>query len=192
MNAPTVETERLRLRAHRLRDFDAVATMWGSEDVYRHIGGKPSTREESWARMVRLPGLWALLGYGYWVVEEKATGVFVGEVGFADFKRDLTPSIEGEPEHGWVLAPHAQGKGYATEAVQASLRWLADNTSWRRTSCIIAPENAASIRVAEKAGYREIARTTYKTAPTIVYRREERRPSKSAPDVGFDTRSATP
>lgn len=162
----------MRLRAHRLRDFDAVAAMWGSEDVYRHIGGKPSTREESWARMVRLPGLWALLGYGYWVVEEKATSAFVGEVGFADFKRDLTPSIEGEPEHGWVLAPDAQGKGYATEAVQASLRWLADNTPWRRTACIIAPENTASIRVAEKACYREIAHTEYKGAPTIVYRRD--------------------
>lgn len=172
MNAPTVETERLRLRAHRLRDFDAVAEMWGLEGVYRYIGGKPSTREESWSRMVRLPGLWALLGYGYWVVEEKDTGAFVGEVGFADFKRDLTPSIEGEPEHGWVLAPHAQGKGYATEAVNGSLKWLMENTPWRRTACIIAPDNGASIRVAEKTGYREIARTTYKTTPTIVYRRE--------------------
>lgn len=168
---PTIETERLRLRAHTQADFDAVATMWADPGVFRFIGGAASTREESWARMVRMPGLWALLGYGYWVVEERATGAFVGEVGFADFKRDLTPNIEGIPEHGWVLTPDAHGKGYATEAVQASLRWTARDPSISETVCIIAPENAASIRVADKTGYREATRTTYKGAPTILFRR---------------------
>ena len=171
MMAPTLETERLLLRAHRLRDFDAVAETWASPEVYRYIGGQPSTREQSWARMVRLPGLWALLGYGYWALEEKTTGKFVGEVGFADFKRDLTPSIEGVPEHGWVLAPAAHGKGYATEAVMATLAWLARHTSHSQCVCIISPENAASIRVAEKVGYREEVRTTYHDAPTILFRR---------------------
>lgn len=171
---PTIETERLRLRAHKRDDFDAVAAMWSDPAVYRFIGGKPSTREEAWARMVRLPGLWALLGYGYWVIEDKATGAFLGEAGFADFKRDLRPPIEGLPEHGWVLAPPAHGRGYATEAVSASLAWTARDPSIAETVCIIDPANAASIRVAEKAGYREDVRTEYKGSPTILFRRRSR------------------
>ena len=61
-----------------------------------------------------------MLDYGFWVVTDKVSGAFLGEVGFADFKRDLTPPL-GVPEIGWALMPHAHGKGLATEAVQAAL-----------------------------------------------------------------------
>jgi RimJ/RimL family protein N-acetyltransferase len=47
------------------------------------------------------------MGFGYWVAEEKETGKFVGEIGFADYKRNLEPSLKGVPEIGWVLAGHA-------------------------------------------------------------------------------------
>ena len=60
-----------------------------------------------------MDGLW------FWALVEKATGAFAGDLGFAEFKREIEPSIQGVPEIGWVLAPHAQGKGYATEAVRA-------------------------------------------------------------------------
>ncbi len=66
--------------------------MWADPEVTRYIGGKPLTEEESWARLLRYVGHWSLLGFGYWVVEEKTTGNFIGEVGFADYKRDL-PSL---------------------------------------------------------------------------------------------------
>jgi len=121
--------------------------------------------------MLRYPGLWALLGFGYWAVAERATGAFIGDVGFADFKRDFVPSIEGIPELGWVLAAHAHGKGFATEAVRAALMWGDEHLPHASTVCIIAPENAASIHVAEKCGYREVQRTTYLEDPTIVYSR---------------------
>lgn len=167
---PVLETERLRLRGHALGDFDACAAMWGDPEVTRFIGGKPSTREESWARFLRYAGHWALLGYGFWAIEEKAGGRFLGEGGFADFKREISPAIDA-PEQGWVLAPWAHGRGLASEAVAAMLIWGEVHFKRRDFVCIISPENAASIRVAEKAGYREIARTTYKDAPTIMYRR---------------------
>ena len=50
---PVLETSRLILRGHRREDFDASAAMWGDLDAARHISGKPSTREESWARILR-------------------------------------------------------------------------------------------------------------------------------------------
>ena len=53
--------------------------MGGDEAVVRYIGGTPSTPTEAWARMLRFPGLWALLGYGYWTVEDRETGAFAGQ-----------------------------------------------------------------------------------------------------------------
>jgi RimJ/RimL family protein N-acetyltransferase len=169
-SAPVLETARLRLRAHRPDDFAECAAMWGDEIVARHIGGRQFTPEESWSKILRYAGLWSLLGFGYWALEEKSSGRFVGEVGFADFKREMTPSLDGLPESGWVLAPWAHGAGLATEAMRAALEW-SDAHVGPKTSCIIDPTNTASIAVALKCGYREIARTTYKGGPTILFHR---------------------
>jgi RimJ/RimL family protein N-acetyltransferase len=168
---PSLETERLLMRPHRLEDFAESAAMWADPVVTRHIGGKPSTREEAWARLLRYVGHWQLLGFGYWVVREKSSGKFVGEVGFADFKRELVPSIEGVPEIGWALAPWAHGKGFATEAVRAAIAWGETHFGMTRTVCIIDPGNTASLRVAEKCGYKLRERTTYKGQPTLLFER---------------------
>ena len=170
---PVLETERLVLRGHALDDFADCLALWTDPEVTRFIGGNPSTREEVWARLLRYVGHWALLGFGYWVVAEKATGRFLGEVGFADFRREIEPSLEGVPEIGWVLAPHSHGRGYATEAVRAAIAWGEGHFGPVRTACIIAPENEPSIRVAAKCGYREFQRTTYQAQPTNVFVRQE-------------------
>jgi RimJ/RimL family protein N-acetyltransferase len=168
LDIPRLETERLILRAHRLEDFAECAAMWADPSV-THFIGKPSTEQEAWARLLNYAGLWSLLGFGYWAVEEKATGRYIGDVGFADFKRDIQPSLREMPELGWVLAARAHGHGYATEAVRAALAWGDGNFGGRRAACIIKPEHARSIRVAEKCGFKEFRRTTYKDAPTIVF-----------------------
>jgi RimJ/RimL family protein N-acetyltransferase len=168
--APILETPRLRLRAHRIDDYDACAAMWGHPDVARFIGGRPSTAEEAWSRLLRYAGLWALLGFGYWAVERRSDSRFVGDVGFADFRREISPSMEGLPEMGWALAPDLHGQGYASEAVSAALDWC--DTRFGASVCIIDPANAASIRVAQKTGFRELANALYRGELTIMYRRE--------------------
>src|ERR1700730_5578361 len=120
VEVPVLETERLKLRGHRLEDFLRCAAMWADPEVTRYIGGKPHTEEESWGRLLRYTGHWSLLGFGYWVVEENSTGSFIGEVGFADYKRGL-PALSGIPEIGWAFVTKARGKGYATEAVRAAV-----------------------------------------------------------------------
>ena len=171
VEVPILESERLKLRGHRLTDFAACAAMWADPIVTRYIGGKPFSQEEAWARLLRYVGHWALLGFGYWAIEEKATGEFVGELGFADFKRDIKPSLQDTPELGWALAARVHGKGYATEAVRAAITWGDAHFGRVRTACIIHPENLASIRVAEKSGYREFQRATYKSHETILFER---------------------
>ena len=152
-----------------MNDFGHCAALWADPRVVEHITGRPLSREEAWLRFVRYPGHWSLLNFGFWLAEEKATGRFVGELGFATFHRDLDPPLEDIPEAGWVLAADAHGKGYATEAVQAMLAWGEQNLPVRRTLCIISPENAASIRVARKCGYQEQRRAVYKGHPIIVF-----------------------
>lgn len=169
---PVIETDRLRMRGHRVEDFENCRSMWGDADVTRFIGGKPLSGEEVWARLLRYVGHWTLLGFGYWLVEEKDGGRFVGEVGFADFKRQITPSFDGIPEIGWALASSFHGKGYATEALRAAVAWGERHFDGKTTGCLISPDNIASIRVAQKGGYQEFAKTFYKDHPVIIYRRE--------------------
>jgi len=170
-NIPILETPRLMLRAHSVDDFAACAEMWADENVTRHIGGQTFSAPEVWGKIMRYAGHWSLLGFGYWAVEEKDSGRFVGEVGFADFKREIEPSFNGAPEIGWALAPWAHGQGFATEAVQAALDW-GDAHFTGRTVCMIDPGNVASARVAEKCGYKPFARTTYKGSPTVLWERK--------------------
>lgn len=169
VEVPVIETERLRLRCHRAADLAACASMWADPLVTHYFGRDPLTEEEVWARLLRYVGHWALLGFGFWAVEEKASGSFVGDLGFMDFKRDLEPSLDEVPEIGWILASQAHGKGYATEAVRAALAWGELRFRWARTACIINPENTASIRVAEKCGYEESQLTTYHGHPVVLF-----------------------
>ena len=168
---PELETARLRLRAHRADDHAACTAIWSDPDVVRHIGGHAFNAEECWKRLLQYRGMWQLVGYGYWAVEEKDSGRYVGDVGFADLRRDLQPSLQGMLECGWVLSPGVHGKGYASEAVAAALAWARDSLPALRVVCIIAPENPASIRVAEKAGFRLWQTTTYHDGPTLVFSR---------------------
>jgi len=154
--APVIETELLRLRPHQSDDFADCVAMWSDPAVVRYTIGEPSPPQRTWIRILAYRGHWALLSYGYWAVEERTTGRYVGELGFADFKRDIEPSIEGVPELGWALLPQFHGQGYATEALGAAVAWGDYNFAQRRTVCIIHQDNHRSFRVAEKLGYKAI------------------------------------
>jgi RimJ/RimL family protein N-acetyltransferase len=171
---PTLETERLRLRPYRLADFDAYAAMWADPAVVRFIGGVPFTREQSWTRFLRQIGLWHHLGFGFFALEDKATGAFAGECGFHDLKRAIEPSIEGTMESGWGLTAPMQGRGLAEEAMRAAIAWAIDNGSGERFTALIDPGNAASLRVAGKLGFTEFARAGYGGHPIILLQRPRR------------------
>ncbi len=168
---PTLETPRLVFHGHGLEDFADSFALWSHPDVTRFIGGKPSDEEASWARLLRIAGHWALLGFGYWAVREKASGRFIGEVGFGNFHRAISPPLPDLPEAGWALMPWAHGKGYATEAVKALLAWGETRFGHAHAVCIMDPANQPSFRVAEKCGFREVRRTTYHDGPTVVFER---------------------
>lgn len=169
---PILETERLRLRAVAASDLDQWAEVNTRSEVTRYLGGTAFSREESWRRLLTASGSWSVLGFGYWAVELKAgDGRMIGHAGFSDFKRDITPSIEGLPEMGWVFAPEAQGQGLASEAVAAALSWADEALAAPEIAAIIAPDNRPSIRLAGKNGFAETDRAAYKGEPILIFRR---------------------
>lgn len=145
--------------------------MWGDPAVLRHLG-KPSSPQESWARLLRYRGLWPLLGYGYWALTEKTSGRFVGDLGFADFHRVVEPPIRGIPEAGWVLASWAHGRGFASEALDAALGWLDGQTEHAVSVCLIAPENEASRRLARRFGFGDERIVDFSGHDALLLRRE--------------------
>ncbi len=169
---PVLETERLILRGHTLADLDALTAMWTDPAVTGQIGLPPQDEAACWQRLLRYAGTWALLGYGFWAIQTKADGRYVGDLGFADFRRGLQPGWGDAAEAGWSIAPAAQGKGYAGEALKAGLVWAdAHFGPGSRTVCMIDPDNVPSQRLAARAGYREWSRTEYKGSPVILYER---------------------
>jgi RimJ/RimL family protein N-acetyltransferase len=171
---PTLETARLLLRPYRREDFADYVVMWQEPEVYRFIGGQPIVREQAWTMFLRQIGLWYHMGFGFWALELKATGEFVGECGFQERRRNISPSIEGTMESGWGLRAAFQGQGFAAEAMRAALDWARDNATPERMTAIIDLDNTASLRLAERLSFVEATRTTYNGTPIILFERPRR------------------
>jgi RimJ/RimL family protein N-acetyltransferase len=144
---PTLETARLRLRPWRDTDIEVYAAMCGDVETMRHMGsGATYSRGDAWRHMAMLVGHWQLRGFGMWAVEERDTRRFVGRVGL--HQPDGWPGLEV----GWMLDRATWGRGYATEAGRASLDHAWTVLGAEHVISLIAPENAASVRVAERLG----------------------------------------
>lgn len=146
-----VETERLTLRLFRESDLDAYAEMCADPEVMRYIAqGRPVTRGEAWRHMAMVLGHWQLRGFGMWAVEEKSSGELAGRVGC--WRPEGWPGLEVS----WALRRSFWGRGIASEAARASLRYAFETLNQEKVVHLIEPENIASIRVAERLGaYRD-------------------------------------
>lgn len=142
-----IETERLILRdIDPERDFEAWARTMADERTVRFTEGRVLDRVRAWRHMAALMGHWQIRGYGFFSVEEKETGEWVGRVG------PWYPEGWPAPEIGWTIAPDHWGKGYATEAARASLDYVFNTLGWPRVIHVILKGNDRSIAVAEKIG----------------------------------------
>lgn len=171
LQIPTLETERLRLRGFRNEDFASILELWSDPRTVSLMGMKPMSEEDAWAKFLRSVGSWHVNGFGFWIVEEKASGRFAGELGFLNAKRSFDPPLP-VPEIGWSLMPWAKGKGYASEALAAALAWGETHFGRVRVTAIIAPENEPSLKLAHKFGFNDVRETVYKDHPIIVLYRD--------------------
>ncbi|MEN3793149.1 GNAT family N-acetyltransferase [Fulvimarina sp. MAC3] len=167
-----IETDRLILRAHTLADLPHVHRLGTDPEIFRFTGNdKPSTEEESWRRLLFYIGHWSALGFGMFAMTDRKTGTFLGETGIKRFNRGIGPHFDPYPEAAWRLLPFAQGKGYAAEAVTAVHDWFSARCTEPKTVCMINFENAPSLKLAEKLGYRPFGEADYKDERLMLLER---------------------
>jgi RimJ/RimL family protein N-acetyltransferase len=160
---PTLETDRLTLRAPDIADFDDFCAFYATDHA-KFVGG-PLTRELTWRVLAQEVGHWHLRGFGRWSVIEKATGQWVGIVGL------WHPEGFPENELGWDLAQSATGKGYATEAATTARAFAYDTLGWPTLISLVADGNDASAAVATRLGATPDGRFTHERfGPMQVYR----------------------
>ncbi len=157
------ETERLNFRMFRASDFPTYEKWCANIDVMRYTGGKALERLLAWRHMSNLMGHWALLGYGYYAVEEKSTGNLIGRVGYTN--QPGFPAFE----LGWTIAPEYQGRGYATEAARMLLRYAFEELDQPHVISLIHDENTPSKKVAEKLGERVEGNAELVGIPYLIY-----------------------
>lgn len=151
-----LETERLILRPLAPADAEAHVAMMAEPQVaaFLTFDGKPQGRDEAWRQFASYLGHWSIRGFGFFSVFEKAGGAWVGRVG--PWAPEGWPGIET----GWGVAPAFQGKGYASEAARATIRWtFAARPDLARMISLIDPKNAASQAVARKVGEQKTGET---------------------------------
>jgi RimJ/RimL family protein N-acetyltransferase len=158
-------TERLRLRPFAADDFEAYAALLADAEVVRYIGaGAPLDRAEAWRSLAVMLGHWQLRGYGLWAAEERGGGELVGRIGC--WRPEGWPGFEV----GWLLRRASWGRGYATEGARAALAFAFEELHQPRVISLIHPDNARSLRVAERLGAVPEGRTELLGRPALVYR----------------------
>jgi RimJ/RimL family protein N-acetyltransferase len=144
---PTLVTARLTLRPPRPEDFDAFAGLLADPRAMDFIGGA-QVAPVAWRTFTQNAGQWAMSGYGFFLVWERATDKLIGRVG--------THMPVGWPgkEVGWAIVGDAHGKGYATEAAVAAMDWAFNDLGWHEVIHCIDAKIEASMAVARRLGSR--------------------------------------
>ncbi len=163
--APAAGTHRLRLRRFVPGDLEAIAGVFTDPRVARHTltGVLPMEAVSRW--LERIISSYRLHEHGVWAVVHREDAKVIGYCGLS------CPPVDGRPqfEIGFRLLPAYWGRGLATEAAAAARDVAFGPLALTRVICLIQPENAASIRVAEKIGMRHERDTLFANTTLLVY-----------------------
>ncbi|EJL87264.1 GNAT family N-acetyltransferase [Pantoea sp. GM01] len=161
-----LETTRLRLEPFQLAHFDGLHAMENDPEIMRYISnGVVKTPEETLATIERVQARWQQYGFSWWAMREKASGEVVGAACLQHLANQ-----DGAPlEIGWRLNANHHGKGYATEAAQAIVKFAVEDIGVNYLVAVADPENSASHKVMQRLGmtYKGIER--HYDVPCVVY-----------------------
>lgn len=148
MPTPTIETEHLLMRPFCVEDLDALTRILSKPEVMRYIAdGQPRSQEQTRATLQRILQHWERYGFGWWALVYTVDNCLAGWGGLKRLDEELP-----EVEVLYMLDTPYWGKGLATEAAQASLRYGFETLKLDRIVALAYPENLASQRVMEKIG----------------------------------------
>ena len=159
---PVLDTRRLQMRAPRVYDFDAYASILCSQRAI-HMGG-PFSRQEAWTDFTNYTARWLLHGHGLWTLDAETTP----SAGFVTLGFDWE---DPEAELGIFLTREAEGQGIAAEAVIAARDYAFGALNWDSVVSYVAPENTRCIALMQKLQTaRDIAAEKALGDGTRVYR----------------------
>jgi RimJ/RimL family protein N-acetyltransferase len=144
---PEIETSRLRLRILVPSDLDDLLLIVGDPEVMKYLGveaGATLNREEAQKALTNMIQFWNLHGFGRWGVVDKLNGKLIGLCGLR--------LLEGAPELVYGVSKANWGRGLATEAAKASLRYGFEELGLDRIVAVTRHANEASIKVLTKIG----------------------------------------
>lgn len=144
-----LKTHRLILRQWQETDLEPFAAMNADPQVMRYF---PSTKTKAYSQdlMARVKSHIDEKGWGWWAVEQKSDGAFVGAVGLMATNLDtyFSPCVE----IGWRLNRPFWGKGYATEAAKRAVKYAFDELLLPELVSFTSVTNAPSISVMKRIG----------------------------------------
>lgn len=150
MAVPVIETDRLVLRPFVPEDLDALAPLHAEESFWHFPLGRGQTRAETEEFLEQTCARYAEEGLAVHAVTERSSGLLAGWAGLSvpHFLPEVLPAVEV----GWRLGSEFRGRGYATEAGAATMRWGFEDLDLDRIVSIYEPGNAASEAVMERLG----------------------------------------
>jgi RimJ/RimL family protein N-acetyltransferase len=156
-------------------DLGFIAALWNDERVAPTIGGERSLQEQR-ERIERWDRHWRAHGFGVTLFHERTTGRPIGWGGL----QYSTIGIGERLTFGYVVAPDAWGRGYATEIATASVTHAFDVLGAEQLHASVLSTNRASRRVLEKAGLAVQTEIDHGNHIEVIYV-VERAPSPSSP-----------
>ena len=144
VNIPTIETDRLILRAPLESDLDALETFYASERSHR-VGG-PLDRVGCWRLIAFNFGHWLMRGFGMWHIHHKSDDRMIGACGFI-FREGWD-----EPELGWNVHNGYEGQSIAFEAASAARSFGTEHFDLDGVISYLDPANTRSVALAKRLG----------------------------------------
>ncbi len=165
-------TERLELWRPQASDFDGLNAINTDPRTLTYLGNWSPGRADTFARLTRNAGSWALWGYGTFMVRRRGLPQIVANIGVFRSYRGFAHGLDDVPEAGWIVHPDHWGQGIAGEAMHAVLPWFDETHGKHRVACMIEAGHAASEKVAAQLGFVEYARHQQEgERPLVLYER---------------------
>jgi RimJ/RimL family protein N-acetyltransferase len=160
----SLETERLVMRPKTLDDLPFMHRLLSDPAVMRYVGdGRPRSLETVREGLLMHLEHQRRYGFSLWLVSERGGAEPIGDCGIMPL--DGGPEIEV----GYRFVPSVWGRGYATEAAAAALRYGFDVAGLDEIVAVAYPGNTASRRVMEKIGMTYDGRGIYYGNDSVRY-----------------------
>ena len=158
MSGPVLTTERLELWQPQAGDHAGLNAINTDPRTLPFLGTWSPSPADTFTRLCRNAGSWALYGYGIFIVRRLGNAQIIGTCGVFRSWRGFAHGLDDVPEAGWIIHPDHWRRGYAGEAMHAVMPWFDAAHGPQRIACMIEEGHAVSERLALQLGFTEYAR----------------------------------